>query len=79
MSLKKRFKPKRRNVSAKSMHDCVNCAFYTPIDGSPCLWKLEAQIDASTQHHIQALKLIRKLTAVKQKKLRHFMEVENHD
>jgi len=72
MSVRERFKPKRRNVNAKSLHDCVNCDFYTPLDASPCLWKLEAQIDAGLQHYLQALKLIRHLTSRRQRKLSHY-------
>ena len=48
--------------------DCVKCENYEPVEGYPCLWKLEAQIDKAQQHMIQALKIIRKVTA-KQRQL----------
>ncbi len=75
-ALKPRFKPKRRNSNAKSAHSCLTCDLYTPVDDSPCLWKLEAQIDAGLQHYITALKYIRQLTSVKQRKISHFTPTE---
>ena len=56
--------PVRRNKKG----DCVKCENYEPVEGYPCLWKLEAQIDKAQQHMIQALKIIRKVTA-KQRQL----------
>lgn len=66
MSVKERLTPKRREqnpVRRLPKGTCVKCEHYEPIDGQPCLWKLEAQIDKMTQHGMQALKLIRKVTA----------------
>lgn len=66
-----RLKPKRREsdpVRRSKKGTCVKCENYEPIEGYPCLWKLEAQIDKASQHMMIALSLIRKVTA-KQRQL----------
>jgi len=68
---KERFKPRRRELKPKrrdTAERCVVCKHYTTIEGGPCLWKLEAQIDAASQHLNIALSLMRKITA-KQRRL----------
>jgi len=52
-SKQKRFTPKRREmnpVRRMEKGSCVKCENYEVVDGSPCLWKLEAQIDKAIQH-----------------------------
>lgn len=56
---RREFDPVRRNPKGQ----CVGCKWYEPVDGQPCLWKLESQIDKASQHMIQALKIIRSVTA----------------
>ncbi|MGQ9624794.1 MAG: hypothetical protein ACUVT9_05425 [Candidatus Bathycorpusculaceae bacterium] len=66
-----RFKPKRREltpVRRNKKGDCVKCENYEPVPSHVCLWKLEAQIDKASQHLLQALSLMRKITA-KQRQL----------
>jgi len=70
-SSKERFKPKRREMKPKRRNTpvrCVDCPFYTPAREDPCLWKIEAQLDAAQQHINIAVSLIRKITA-RQRKL----------
>lgn len=62
-----RFKPKRRNVDVSGPGTCVDCERYTKIPEGPCLWKLEAQIDAIQRHADIALSLMRKITAQQRK------------
>lgn len=79
MSAKERLKPKRREIDPVRRNkkgDCVKCENYEPIDGYPCLWKLEAQIDKMTQHGMQALKIIRKVTAKQRQLHRDISTVE---
>ena len=75
---KERIKPKRREMNPKRRNTpvrCVDCPFYTPIDQSPCLWKLEAQLDAAQQHINIAVSLIRKMTNKKWRRtLRYWMQ-----
>jgi hypothetical protein len=71
-----RFHPKRRNNNAKSKHDCVHCDFYSKVEDDPCLWKLEAQIDAGIQHFLEALREVRKLTSKRQHSLRRYLEAK---
>lgn len=66
-----RLTPKRREfnpVRRQKKGTCLKCENYEPIEGYPCLWKLEAQIDKASQHMNIALSLIRKVTA-KQRQL----------
>ena len=66
-----RLQPKRREmnpVRRQKKGTCIKCKNYEPIDGYPCLWKLEAQIDKASQHMNIALSLMRKITA-KQRQL----------
>jgi hypothetical protein len=74
---KERFKPKRRNLRPKRRGvNCVKCDFYEPVENEPCLWKLEAQLDAIQQHINIAVSLMRKITAKKrqQVKMERFMK-----
>lgn len=65
-SAKERLSPKRKEfnpVRRMKKGTCVKCEHYEPVEGYPCLWKLEAQIDKASQHMNIALSLIRKVTA----------------
>ena len=73
-----RLTPRRREfdpVRRSKKGTCVKCENYEPIEGYPCLWKLEAQIDKASQHMNIALSLIRKVTA-KQRQLSRKLVVE---
>ena len=72
-SNKERFKAKRREqnpVRRLPKGTCLKCEHYEPVDGQPCLWKLEAQIDKASQHMNIALSLMRKITARQRKLVR---------
>lgn len=76
-SRKERLKPKRREINPVRRNKkgtCVRCENFEPIEGKPCLWKLEAQIDKASQHMNIALSIIRKVTA-QQRQLLHSFEV----
>lgn len=58
--------PKRREIDPvrrTPKGQCVGCQHFETIDGKPCLWKLEAQIDKASQHMNIALSIMRKVTA----------------
>jgi hypothetical protein len=68
-----RLQPKRREynpVRRTPKGQCVKCENYESIDGMPCLWKLEAQIDKASQHMNIALSLMRKVTATQRSLIR---------
>jgi len=68
---KERFKPKRRELKPKRRGvNCVKCEFYEQIPDDPCLWKLEAQLDAIQQHINIAISLMRKITAKRRKQIK---------
>lgn len=81
-SCKERLKPKRRElnpVRRSKKGTCVKCENYEPIDGYPCLWKLEAQIDKASQHMNIALSLIRKVTAKQRALSRTLLHTEKEN
>lgn len=50
--------PKRREMEPNRRMpkgSCVKCENYEVVEGLPCLWKLESQIDKATQHMYIAL------------------------
>lgn len=58
-----KLKRDKRNLDVRGPQTCVECERYTPAREDPCLWKLEAQVDAIMAHSREALKLIRRVTA----------------
>lgn len=79
MSKDERFIPKRREIDPVRRNkkgDCVKCENFTRYNGDVCLWKLEAQIDKASQHMLQALSIIRKVTATQRQLIRYNLVVE---
>lgn len=79
--MSERLVPKRREldpVRRNPKGQCVGCKWYEPVDGQPCLWKLESQIDKASQHMLQALQIIRSITAKQRSLVRNQSFVDDN-